>query len=275
MDAPPATATSIPSFAVAERTYGAEPRRERHDFLQVVLPLVGALEMTVGTEVGSVAGLRCAVVPPRCEHAFAAHGANRFLIADFRGPLSDPAPHAAGGPFRPLDARGAALLPLLRIEAKSGGLAEPAVADSLGQYARAVLGLDLGDSEQRDDLLDSGGAGAAAREVARRVRAFLDAAWDQPVSLADVAAAACCSPAHATRCFRATYGIGPVAYLQRLRIARARNLLETTDLAAGDIAGRVGFASQPWFTRLFAREVGMPPAAYRSMILRESGKHRS
>lgn len=273
MGTPPATGTSLPPFAVAERSYGSEPRTERHDFLQVVLPLVGALEMTVGGETGSVAGLRCAVVPPRCEHAFAANGANRFLIADFRGALANPGRLGTGGPFRPLDARGAALLPLLRIEAESGALAEPAVANSLGRYARAVLGLDL--DEPRPEAGATRAPAAAAHEIARRVRTFLDAAWDQPVSLADAAAAAYCSPAHVTRCFRAAFGIGPVAYLQRLRIARARELLATTDLTAGEIAARVGYVSQPWFTRLFARENGMPPAAYRAMILRESGKYPS
>ncbi len=269
MDRPPVVHMPLPPFSVAERSYGAEPRSERHDFLQVVLPLAGVMEMTVGGEAGRVTGLRCAVVLPWRDHVFAAHGENRFLVADFRGQLAETAYSGGSEPFRPLDARGAALLPLLRIEAASGALAEPVVADALGRYARAALGLDAA-------LHPHGSvSGTSGNEIAGRVRAFLDAAWDQPVSLPEVAAAACCSQSHATRCFRAAYGIGPVAYLQRLRITRARDLLETTDLTAGEIALRVGFVSQPWFTRLFAREVGMPPSAYRAAVLRESGKDRS
>ncbi len=269
MDRPPAAHSPLPPFSVAERSYDAKPRSERHDFLQVVLPLAGVMEMSIGGEEGRVTGLRCAVVPPGRDHVFAARGDNRFLVADFRGPLAAAPNGDAEDPFRALNARGAALLPLLRIEAASGALTAPIVADALGRYARAALGLDAA-------VRPTGAVSpASGNEIAGRVRAFLDAAWDQPVSLPEAAAAACCSPSHATRCFRAAYGIGPVAYLQRLRIERARDLLATTDLTAGEVALRVGFVSQPWFTRLFAREVGMPPSAYRAAVLRESGKDRT
>lgn len=266
MDGSPAAGTP-PPFTVVERSYGTEPRTERHGFLQVVLPMAGALEMSIGGEAGRVTGLCCAVVLPWRDHVFAARGANRFLVADFRGPLAAAAEQVAGEPFRTLDARGAALLPLLRIEAASGALAEPVVADALGRYARSALGLDA--------PAPPAATGRASQAIAHRVRAYLDAAWDQPVSLADAAAAACCGPAHATRCFRAVFGIGPVTYLQRVRIDRARGMLRTTDLTAGEIAAQVGFVSQPWFTRLFTREVGMTPAAYRASILRESDKRSS
>lgn len=269
MDRSAVTGAAQPTFAVAERSYDAARRMERHDFLQVVLPVAGVMEMIVGGETGRVTGSRCAVVPPWCDHRFAAQGDNRFLVLDFRDSLATAAGSITDRPFRQLNARGTALLSLLRVEAASSTLAEPMAADALGRYARLALGLD------EPMLPERSAPGSAGHEIAHRVRAFLDAAWDQPVTLPEVAAAACCSPAHATRCFRAEFAIGPVAYLQRLRIDRARDLLRTTDLTAGEIAARVGFVSQPWFTRLFAREVGMTPTSFRRTILRESGKHPS
>jgi AraC-like DNA-binding protein len=264
-----AAAAAPPDFALAERSYGAEPRTERHPHVQVVLPLLGALEMAIAGDRGAVAGRRWALVGPGVEHAFAAAGPNRFLVVDFRGSLAVPSRSGVGNPFRDLDDRQSALLALLRLEAGSGALAEPSVGEALGRYARAALGLD------GTTGTDAGVGGGATRHVAATVRAFLDDAWADPIGLADAAHAACCSPAHATRSFRAVYGLGPIAYLQRVRVSHARRLLETTDLSAGEVAARVGFVSQPWFTRLFAREVGVPPGAYRAAMWRDSGKPRS
>jgi AraC-like DNA-binding protein len=244
--------------------------------LQLVLPLAGTLEMTVGGEHGRVAGLRFAVVAPGTDHVFHATSANRFLIADFPDEKAAADRATVGvddAPFRLLNRRAAALLPVLRLESASGALAEPPVADALSRYVRAVFALDRQPPAAPRD--GAAASGARTRFVANQVRAFLDERWGEPVTLGDAAEAACCSPAHATRCFRSIYGVGPIGYLQRARIDRARLLLETTDLTAGEIAGRVGFVSQPWFTRLFAREVGMPPGAYRAAFLDESSNGQS
>lgn len=47
-------------------------------------------------------------------------------------------------------------------------------------------------------------------------------------------------------------------------MVEARRLLRFTDLTVGEIAFRVGFADQLYFSRAFKREVGVPPVAYRA-----------
>lgn len=68
--------------------------------------------------------------------------------------------------------------------------------------------------------------------------------------------------AFATR-FAAAVGLGPVAYLRRVRMHRACEHLREGDLDLAEVARRVGYASQAAFTRQFKRELGLTPSAYR------------
>ncbi|MGL1409763.1 helix-turn-helix domain-containing protein, partial [Vibrio parahaemolyticus] len=46
-------------------------------------------------------------------------------------------------------------------------------------------------------------------------------------------------------------------------MGRARELLESTDLPIIEIAAQVGYDDPSYLARLFRREVGVTPAAYR------------
>ena len=71
------------------------------------------------------------------------------------------------------------------------------------------------------------------------------------------------SPDYLTDCFRQELGVTPVAYLNRYRLLRARDLLANTDLKITQSALAVGFTESAHFTRMFQREVGVSPRAYR------------
>jgi AraC-like DNA-binding protein len=72
------------------------------------------------------------------------------------------------------------------------------------------------------------------------------------------------------RAFRAATGLPPHAYLNQLRVRRARRLLDD-GLPAAEVAAETGFADQAHLTRHFKRVVGVPPAAYQ----RERLQHAS
>lgn len=65
------------------------------------------------------------------------------------------------------------------------------------------------------------------------------------------------------RRFAEEVGTTPLAWLNRLRLARARELLETTDLPVAAIAERSGLGSEERVRRYFARHLGTTPSAYR------------
>ncbi len=66
-----------------------------------------------------------------------------------------------------------------------------------------------------------------------------------------------------TRRFKKATGDTPLVYLQRLRISKARTLLETTDHTVSEITWATGYEDVSSFRRLFARTTGLSPAAYR------------
>lgn len=78
------------------------------------------------------------------------------------------------------------------------------------------------------------------------------------------------------RRFRAATGHPPAAYLQALRIERARGLLESTAQPVSAIAWAVGYKDVPAFTRAFKSRTGLTPGAYRSRFqTRLAGKSHS
>jgi AraC-like DNA-binding protein len=83
----------------------------------------------------------------------------------------------------------------------------------------------------------------------------------RPVS--DIAALAGLSPFRFIRLFRAVFGTTPHQHRIDARLARARELLITTDLPVTGVCLDVGFSSLGSFSSLFARRVGTPPSDYR------------
>lgn len=65
------------------------------------------------------------------------------------------------------------------------------------------------------------------------------------------------------RRFRRATGHTPLRYVQRLRVERAKDLLESSDLSVDEVAWRVGYGDCAYFRRLFKRVTGLSPAVYR------------
>lgn len=95
----------------------------------------------------------------------------------------------------------------------------------------------------------------------RRAIELLRLRLAEAVTLDDLAAHADLDKFHLCRAFRAQVGLPPHAYLTRLRIMRAKDLL-----AAGrkpsEIALQVGFYDQSQLNRHFRRIVGTTPGQY-------------
>ncbi|AKF04411.1 helix-turn-helix transcriptional regulator [Sandaracinus amylolyticus] len=83
-----------------------------------------------------------------------------------------------------------------------------------------------------------------------------------PIGLEELAKLAGVSRFHFTRQFKRATGETPMAYVRRLRVERAKELLLATDMSLADVAAHVGFADQSHFTRVFRSVVGTTPARY-------------
>ena len=63
--------------------------------------------------------------------------------------------------------------------------------------------------------------------------------------------------------FRHFLGVPPMAYLTRWRLQLGAQLLASTSRSVAQIAGEVGYESEPAFNRAFKREFNTPPARFR------------
>lgn len=86
---------------------------------------------------------------------------------------------------------------------------------------------------------------------------------DEPLTLTDLAAHARMSLRTFARRFQDEVGLSPGRWLIQQRVARARHLLESSDLPVDQIAGHVGFATGASLRQHLHAAIGVSPQAYR------------
>jgi AraC-like DNA-binding protein len=70
-------------------------------------------------------------------------------------------------------------------------------------------------------------------------------------------------PSELTRRFRLAYGVAPVEYATRLRLAEVKRLLRETTETLDAIACRCGYDSGTYLSRVFRAKLGVTPSAFR------------
>lgn len=70
--------------------------------------------------------------------------------------------------------------------------------------------------------------------------------------------------------FRENTGLSPADFLTRLRVKKARSLLESTDIPACRVATLCGFAGASSFNAVFRRQTGTTPLAWRRDVATNS-----
>jgi AraC family transcriptional regulator len=108
--------------------------------------------------------------------------------------------------------------------------------------------------------------GGLAPWAERRCLELMRARLSEDISLDELAAEAQLSPFHFARMFRQSIGVPPRVYLTRLRLEKACELLELTDLPITEIAQEVGYSSNQVFARVFIKHRRMRPSDYRRAV---------
>jgi AraC-like DNA-binding protein len=108
-----------------------------------------------------------------------------------------------------------------------------------------------------------------AERTAERIARYLRDNQGRQLSVRDVAAEVNLSERHANRLFHEQMGVSIVEYLTQRRIESAVRLLLERRLSIKEVAHAVGYSDVHYFTTLFRRRTGMPPAAFRA----RSGTH--
>ena len=93
---------------------------------------------------------------------------------------------------------------------------------------------------------------------------YIDANYNKPITLADVAKASHLSISRLAHIFKEQMGITIIDYLTSVRIERAKQLLLATDQNCTEICFEVGYNNQSYFTRTFKGLVGMAPRQFKA-----------
>jgi AraC family transcriptional regulator len=95
----------------------------------------------------------------------------------------------------------------------------------------------------------------------------------ETVEVTVLARACALSRSHFSRAFKCSTGLSPQDWIRNQRIARAKQLIQSTDLTLTQISLECGFCDQAHFCHIFTRNEGITPFAWRCRTVR-SPAHR-
>lgn len=101
-----------------------------------------------------------------------------------------------------------------------------------------------------------------------KVTALMRGTLHRNLPLRELADAAGLSVSRLCHLFRYHTGISPRRYLKAARLARAKDLLETSSFSVKEVAARAGFNHVGRFIGDFRNAYGLTPSLYRRTVLR-------
>ena len=93
---------------------------------------------------------------------------------------------------------------------------------------------------------------------------YIHSAYNTDIRIPDLARMENLSNSRYIAVFDKQMGTSPSAYIIRLRMSAARDLLHGTDMSIQQIGALVGYRDPHFFSRVFKKQVGVSPKAYRS-----------
>lgn len=238
------------------RYYDREQVAHSHDHAQLVFGLRGTLDFEMVGRGSLVQRHRLAVVPPETHHACESPQGGHCLILDV--PDGDWLYDNLG---MHLDSGRRLLEQPLTVDLEPAQmqlvdwLASSPIDDPvIARQGAALLLASLSGRRPND---------APAHLPLARLDAHIDRHAAHPLQVADLAQVAGLSSARFHARFLAEAGQTPMDYVRQRRLQLGLRLLRDTPLAIGEIAARVGYASQSAFTAALVRSYGATPRELR------------
>ncbi|MBR1219378.1 AraC family transcriptional regulator [Bradyrhizobium sp. U87765 SZCCT0131] len=126
-----------------------------------------------------------------------------------------------------------------------------------------IVGLLCTGRHRFSDLLQQEAPGASAAQVLR-VEDYIEANWDHPLSIDDLAAATGIAARTLFRAFQTARGYSPMAFVKTLRLRKAREMLLIEGTSVSGAAFRCGFSNLGHFARDYRNAFGERPSATRA-----------
>lgn len=244
------------SAILSLRRYKHDVIAHSHDHVQLVFGLHGRLDMEIAGRGNPVMQQMVAVIPQTTHHACGSPAGSDCLVLDIPDDAWLERLGAATEPSRRLLERPAVHCLAPSQQPLLDWLARSAVGDPLLASQGAALLLTLLANETSSQI-------SGSEQPLLQLFGFIDRHLAHPLQVTDLARQIGLSPSRLHARFLAETGSTPMAFIRQRRLQRGRQLLQTTRLPVGEIAARVGYASQSAFTAALARAFGDTPRALR------------
>lgn len=239
------------------RHYNQDQIIHSHQHTQLVFGLQGLLDFEIDGRGSRIQQQLLAVVPTDAPHVCGSANGSLCLVLDVPegGWLQQRLGHHADPAQRLLDEPAALQLNATQSQLVSWLTASPINDPVMGEQGAALLLASL-----------ASGCEPAARQHSLPLAAIhthVDRHLAHPLEVRDLARLAGLSVQRFHARFVSETGMTPQAFIRLRRLKQGRELLLGTPLAVGEIAARVGYASQSAFTAALNRQFGETPRAVR------------
>jgi two-component system response regulator YesN len=99
--------------------------------------------------------------------------------------------------------------------------------------------------------------------IIEKIKYFIEKNYHKNISLVEASDAIHLSPKYISRLFKDSYGKGFNDYKLELKMGKAKELLEKTDLTVNEISYKIGYVNAESFVRMFKKIVKATPSQYR------------
>jgi two-component system response regulator YesN len=176
-----------------------------------------------------------------------------------------------------LKARLLELLSVLSRSAVEGGVDIDTMLEKNLAYVNKVMQIDSQEdlcawiSTALNEFIDLVYSSQDARKITqiRPAIDYINAHYDEPITLAEIAKASHLSVSRLAHVFKEQMGITLIDYVTGVRIERAKELLLGTDQSCTEICFQAGYTNHSYFTRTFKSLVGMTPRQFRTQNRRK------
>lgn len=250
---------------IALRSYQKESICHSHDqYHQIIYPLVGSLQLRLGTATGLVQRNFFANIAANVEHEFFASDNNQFLVLDIPCSVADNIiADITGGRqknfalgtkvFLREDERLRAAFKLTYLCIKQ--------QDNSRIMQEALLRCLLGSLLNNQPV--AGGTILLNRKQMAAAVEYIHTYYAENVTVQNMADTVGLGVSQFHRVFLQHMGKTPLSYLTDVRMKEAEQLLRVANYSVLDICLAVGYQSPATFSRLFRRYFGQAPAEYR------------
>lgn len=92
---------------------------------------------------------------------------------------------------------------------------------------------------------------------------YMEENLEKSITLQDIAKYVGYSCSHFSAIFKSSTGHSPLSYFNLMKVKKACELLDTTDMKINQISYKVGIEDSYYFSRLFTKTIGISPKKYR------------